>query len=119
MTSIPFRLTLVLGAAALTIALFGLNLAFEVAGSIPDIEGCGFLAGSTPALMVLFPTVSWLIAYSINAAVQRYFSGILSRVCVCGTCMGCLGAATYFGIGVFLAYFRPNGSPIHVEAVFV
>src|SRR5260221_14459581 len=119
MTSFPFRLTLIAGAAALTIALFGLNLAFEVAGSIPDIEGCGFLAGSIPALMLLFPAVSWFIAYSLNAAVQRHLRGKLTRERVCGTCMGILGASTYFGIALILSFSRPNGSPVHVEAVFV
>src|SRR5258708_10171221 len=114
MTSIPFRLTIIAGATALTIALFGLNLAFEAAGSIPDIEGCGFLAGSIPALMVLFPAVSWLIAYSMNSAAQRYLIGKLTGVRVCGTCIGFLGAAAYFGLGLLLSYFSPNGGPIHM-----
>ncbi len=119
MTSVPFRLTLFAGAAALTFALFVLNLAFEAAGSIPDIEGCGYLAGSIPALMVLFPAVSWFITYSTNAVVQRRLNANLPRVRVCGTCMGILGAMAYVGMGVFLSYSWPNSSPVHVESIFV
>jgi len=117
MTSTQRRVCITIGAFALALALFGLNIAFEVAGSIPDIEGCGFLAGSVPALLLLFPALSALLTYHMNRALHRHFGGV-RRSLALGFYAAYLGAGVYLGGGLLLSSLRPSGV-IHIEGIGV
>jgi hypothetical protein len=48
--------------AVTALAMLAINSAFEAAGSIPDFENCGFLAGNLAALALLYPVITALIA---------------------------------------------------------
>ena len=51
-----------MGSAALAASMVLVNFAFEAAGSVPDLEGCGFLAGSLSSLALIYPLLACLVA---------------------------------------------------------
>jgi hypothetical protein len=103
------------GSLVLALLLQFTNCLFEAAGSVPDLEGCGFLAGGLPILGVLYPLLSSVIAFQFGrkapapAAYDRAWYGGL---------MGALGAFAYFGIGIGLAVLRGRQEAISSAALF-
>ena len=111
-----FRGMLVAASAALALTLLVINVAFEVAGSVPDIDGCGFLAGPLLVLFLLYPLVSMLIGMRAAQRLIRRFPEASDEVVrVCG-CAGLAGAAVYFGLGLIGALTRPYGGPVALSA---
>ena len=109
MTSIQRRASILIGASVMVVALLGLNMAFEVAGSIPDIEGCGFLAGSIPALLILFPGIAASLVYSINRFLHRRYTIVPCSLSL-GFFTACLGGCVYLGCGLILSALNPSGT---------
>ena len=88
------------------------NCVFEAAGSVPDLEGCGFFAGGLGLLAIIYPTLSALVAHQFGRRPVNLWNGNNPSV---GGIMGGLGASIYLGIGIALALFRGHSevlSPI-------
>jgi hypothetical protein len=119
MTSTWIRACVAAGATALAILLLGINQAFEAAGSIPDIEGCGFLAGSIPALALLYPVAAGIIARSLSRRLHKRFPMRILRTRLFGAITGLCGACIYLGLGLLLSFTRPVSSPISPEALVI
>src|SRR5258708_24930283 len=87
-------------AAALSLSMVLVNIAFEAAGSVPDLEGCGFLAGSLVSLAILYPVLAGLFGARAARRLARrgVEPGVIDRA---GAAVGALGSGFYFGLGCF------------------
>lgn len=100
-----------LGAALLlALTMLGLNFAFEAAGSVPDIEGCGFLAGNLLSLLFLYPVAAGVVAGRAALLLVRRFPDAAEEILRVGGRIGFGGAALYFLGGILLAIFRSSAS---------
>jgi hypothetical protein len=101
----------VMFAALQALAMVVINLAFEAVGSVPDIEGCGFIAGTTSGLILLYPLASLLISgLAVRTLLPRSQYEIAAPRF--GAKIGLGGAAFYLLTGTLLASTRfANGIP--------
>ena len=86
-----------------------MNCLFEAAGSVPDLEGCGFLAGGLGILAVAYPALSFLVAYKVTRRRLNLWEQAHTRD---GGLTGAFGAALYLGLGISLAVVRGHGEAI-------
>ena len=100
MRSIWFRGVAVTASITLAFAMLLINIAFEIAGSVPDVEGCGFLAGNLVALFALYPLAAGLIAARAAGLLARRFPDAEGEIVRLGSRIGFKGAALYFLIGI-------------------
>jgi hypothetical protein len=108
-----------LGAAALlAVVMLLINFAFEAAGSIPDFENCGFIAGSAVALFVLYPIAAGMIAYKAARALSQRFEAEESNILRCGKRIGLYGSGLYLFGGMCTVLAGPHGASIS-PAVFL
>jgi hypothetical protein len=104
-----------LASVAIAVAMLFVNCAFEAAGSIPDYNNCGFLAGNLVALSIIFPILCALVV----SRTVRYRAGCepaseITRIRRSARAAGC-GAALYFAGGiVFSAAFAGGLPPLPV-----
>src|SRR5689334_5105596 len=109
--------------AALTLSMVLVNIAFEAAGSVPDMEGCGFLAGSLLSLALLYPLLAGVCA----ARAARTLMGRgadQDTVTRSGAAIGACGSGLYFGFGTLTVMRSSQGSFVSpnvwaLAAVFV
>ena len=109
----PFALVsvVVAHAAALALSMVLVNIAFEAAGSVPDLDGCGFLAGSLAVLAFLYP----LLAGVFGARLSRRLldkvrdADVIARS---GAAVGALGSGFYFGLGGISVMRSPHGAAV-------
>jgi hypothetical protein len=97
--------------AALALSMVLVNFAFEAAGSVPDIEGCGFLAGSLLSLALIYP----LMACAFGARLARILARKrvpASSIVRAGAALGALGSGLYFGAGSFAVLTGPHGTAV-------
>jgi hypothetical protein len=94
----------------LAIFLQAANCLFEAAGSVPDIEGCGFLAGGFTLSAVTFTTLAILVTKNLCRLLPQPGRAVGRRRE--GVAMGLTGAALYMSGGIVLAFARG-----HVEAL--
>jgi hypothetical protein len=87
------------GSVVLAFLMVLLNVLFEVAGSVPDLPGCGFLAGGLGVLALLYPALACTTTYHFY---RRFSFDSLAR----GGFLGAFGAAIYLGAGIGIALFR-------------
>lgn len=111
MRTVWFRGGAMAGAGLLAVVMLLINYAFEAAGSVPDLEGCGFLAGSLASLAVLYPLAAAAVAGWTLRPLARRFAIDPSRVVRYGGRIGAAGALTYFVAGLGLAGGR-SSSPL-------
>jgi hypothetical protein len=93
------------GSLVLAVLLQIANCVFEAAGSVPDIEGCGFLAGGIAASAIVFPAITLLLV----TRMIRHFPGDLparSRSPIFGAAAGLAGSGLYLSGGMLLALYR-------------
>src|SRR5687767_14997029 len=97
------------GIPAAALALAGLmqvvNCLFEAAGSVPDLEGCGYLAGGLLAHAALYPMLAALIGFHWTRRI-RLRSLEFDSAGVNSGLIGAVGAALYLGAGMTLALLR-------------
>ena len=107
-----FRGVACLGAAIVSLAFLAINVGFEAAGSVPDVETCGFLAGNSLALALLYPLAAALI--SLRATRSLVSRGRANRADTrrVGGFIGLVGAAIYLGAGVAGAFARSGPSAV-------
>jgi hypothetical protein len=86
-------------AILVSLTMLAVNLAFELAGSVPDIDGCGFLAGSLVVLLLLYPVISATIASRAARFVMSRTQMGEDRLLRFGGRVGGFGAFLYFGLG--------------------
>ena len=102
------------GILAASLALAGLmqvtNCLFEAAGSVPDLEGCGYLAGGLLAHAVFFPALAALIGFLWTRRISLR-SQDLDSAADCGR-IGALGATLYLSAGMALAVIRGQNEAI-------
>ena len=81
------------------------NCAFETVGSVPDLEGCGFLAGGLGSLVVMYPMLS---ALNASYLVRRgpMWDQVGTSAAVLGALTGLCGSIIYLAIGFSLALTR-------------
>src|SRR5579862_327715 len=99
---------LVAASAALAVTMLMINIAFEVAGSVPDIDGCGFLAGPLVVLLVLYPLAAGMVGARAAERLLRRFPDARDEVVRMGCRVGIGGAALYFGLGLSGAQMSPH-----------
>jgi hypothetical protein len=95
-------------AVLLSLAMLAVNLAFELAGSVPDIEGCGFVAGSLLVLLLLYPALSAaLSSHAVRFLIvrARFSEEALLRA---GGRIGAWGALLYFALGFAEVLWAPH-----------
>jgi len=88
--------------------MLGVNFAFELAGSVPDIDGCGFLAGNLVVLLVLYPLLAAAIssrATSVLIARTNTNNVVSLRA---GARIGGSGSALYFVLGALGVIAAPH-----------
>jgi hypothetical protein len=88
--------------------MLAVNVGFELAGSVPDIAGCGFLAGSLLVLLLLYPALSAALSFrAIRFLIgrARLDEQKLLRV---GGRIGGWGAFLYFGLGIADLVLAPH-----------
>ena len=97
------------GILAASLALAALmqlvNCLFEAVGSVPDLEGCGFLAGGLISHSIVFPMLAGLITFhwTRRSRLRSNYSG--SAAIHSGT-IGAVGATLYLSAGMTLAVLR-------------
>ena len=97
------------GIAAVVLLMQLANSGLEAAGSVPDLEGCAFLAGSLPALAVIYFAISVLTGYRLSRfLVLRCEQGIRYSTASCA-----VGAAVYLLNGILVTMSREGA---HVAA---
>lgn len=103
-------------AALLALSMLVLNHAFEAAGSVPDVEGCGFVAGSLASLLLLYPLLAAIIARS--AVVWAGCRWTLDPACAVrlGSFVALAGCGAYFGLGLLLT---SRGSQISTPSALI
>ena len=100
------------GSAALTILMQLANWFFEAVGSVPDIEGCGFLAGGLGILAIIYPGLAAAVTYGFSRnRPNRCESPVL-----CAT-VGVFGAGAYLIIGIVLAVSRDHYGALSLPAL--
>src|SRR5436189_2582559 len=90
----------VLGAAAsLALIMLFLNFAFEAAGSTPDAESCGFLAGNLLSLALLYPAAAAFVSFRFSRTLLRRVPQDGQAILRAGGAVGLIGALIYFILG--------------------
>jgi hypothetical protein len=108
-----------LGAAALLAGVMLLiNFAFEAAGSIPDFENCGFIAGSAVVLFALYPTAAGLIAYKAARILSHRFANQENKILRIGKRIGFYGSGFYLFAGMCTVLAGPRSVSV-TPAVFL
>ena len=107
---------LLAGALVLAFLMQLINCLFEAAGSVPDLEGCGFLAGGLGTLAVAYPTLAGMTAYRASRGNLLPRDRNISTP-IWGGFIGAGGASLYFGAGFLLAFFRGHYGAISTPAV--
>jgi hypothetical protein len=98
-------------AAALSVSMMLVNFAFEAAGSVPDLEGCGFLAGSLSSLALIYPLLAaFVAARAARPLVARGADG--DTVARAGAALGALGSGLYFGVGTLSVLRGSQGASV-------
>jgi len=106
MRSVRLQIATAVSSVALALAMQAANHGFEAAGSVPDIESCGFLAGSLGALAMVYPTLAALVAGRAVRALGRVLMPGIQEAASIGSVVGLAGACLYFGFGVLLMALR-------------
>ena len=101
-----FRCLVWTAAASLSLAMLAVNYGFEAAGSVPDVETCGFLAGNTLSLLIVYPLVAALVAGRAVRFIASRFTDRLPELAGNGRIIGLLGSSFYFACGVTVAIGR-------------
>jgi hypothetical protein len=99
------------GAAALALSMVLVNFAYEAAGSVPDIEGCGFLAGSLLSLALIYPSLAGVFGGRVARTLSRR-SPSRAASARAGAAVGALGSGIYFGVGSLSVLRGPHGAEI-------
>ena len=92
--------------------MLAINVAFEVAGSVPDIDGCGFLAGSLAVLLLLYPAISATVASRAVRFLNSRARLEEDRLLRMGGRIGGFGAFLYFGLGFAEVLWAPHSRGI-------
>lgn len=92
------------GSIGLAVLMQLTNYGFEAAGSVPDLEGCGFLAGGLGTLATVYPLLAALTAARIVCRMGSMNSD--ERLHIVGAAAGLIGSTLYFSIGFILALGR-------------
>ena len=97
-----FWLGCLTASASLAVAatLLAINSAFEVAGSIPDVEQCGFLAGNLGSLLFIYPIACVLIGRKAAGFGMSRWPDESEEIIRGLTFAGWVGGSLYFGAGV-------------------
>jgi hypothetical protein len=88
-----------------------INFGFEAAGSVPDFEGYGFLAGSLGSLFILYPLAAALLTSRISRSLFQRYSYAPAEIARCGARIGLLGSMLYFAMGLGAADARNQAAP--------
>lgn len=119
MRKIWFLIAAAGGAGLLALAMLLVNIGFELAGSLPDIDACGFLAGDLAALGIFYPLCAALIAMRIAVGLRRRYPDCERAILRCGVRIGLGGSALYLGVGLAAALAAPHGERIPIAAWYV
>ncbi len=96
------------------------NLFFEAIGSVSDFENCGFLAGNILAILIIFPSITFLIAHRTAVRIsQRHYEEVLNPWI--GKTVGLAGSLIYFlpGMGNLFAEGRVRSLSFELVATIV
>jgi hypothetical protein len=104
------------GGSALALSMVLTNFAYDAAGSVPDIEGCGFLAGSLICLALIFPVLAAFIAGRAATALIRRGANS-DDAARAGGQIGGLGSGLYFGLGLLSLARSPYPITLNLIAV--
>lgn len=96
-------------AAALALSMVLVNVAFEVAGSVPDVEGCGFLAGNLISLALIYPLLAGAVGARIGRSLSRKDAD-RDSILRSGAAATALGSILYFGAGCASVMRGPQGA---------
>jgi hypothetical protein len=102
------RAVTIAAALLFSATMLALNIGFEIAGSVPDVDGCGFLAGSLLALLLLYPLVAAFISARATDVLIRRGVFDEARLLRCGGRIGGWGAGTYFLLGIYGVLATPH-----------
>jgi hypothetical protein len=100
------------GSAALTVLMQLANWFFEAVGSVPDIEGCGFLAGGLGILAVIYPGLAAAVTYGLSRSRPNPCESPI-RCALAGV----LGAGAYLIVGIVLAVSREHYGALSLPAL--
>ncbi len=116
-----FRCTGWLAAAILSLAMLAVNYGFEVAGSIPEVPTCGFLAGHSLGLLIVYPLIAALVAGRACQFIARRFPDRNHDLPATGRNIAFLGSMLYFACGVTMAIgrFGAQSVPFVIWALIV
>lgn len=106
MNSLWFRGVAAAASALLALVMVAINIAFEAAGSVPDVEAFGFLAGHLAALLALYPLAAGVVAARAVRPLARRFPDAEEEVAHLGGRIGFAGAMLYFAVGILNAALR-------------
>ena len=106
MRSFWFRCLGCIGALTLSLAMLAVNYAFEAAGSIPDFEACGFLAGSSFGLMIVYPLTAAVLSHWLTAVLLRAFPERRSSLPRLGRDAAFAGSTFYLALGMAVSVGR-------------
>ncbi len=112
MRSVWFRGVGLSACGMLALAMLLTNYGFEAAGSVPDLDGCGFLAGNLASLAMLYPLLAAAVAARALRLLARRYADDADRIVRCGGRIGAGGALLYFGSGVALTWMRSDAAPM-------
>jgi hypothetical protein len=103
-------------AVALAAAMVAINFGFEAAGSVPDLEACGFLAGNWIVLLGLYPVAAAVVAARVARLLVRRFPEADEDVVRMGGRAGAIGAGAYFGGGILTLLAAGHGTDVPILA---
>jgi hypothetical protein len=100
----------------LALVMLCINVGFEGAGSVPDIENCGFLAGSLTLLALLYPLAAGLVALRACGTLLRLAPAAFPFAPRLGGRIGALGSFLYLGPGLLAVATGPYGASLSPAA---
>ena len=110
MRSIWQRGVIATAAVILAVCMLAINIGFELAGSVPDVEGCGFLAGNLLALLFLYPAAAALVAARATGFIAARSSADDEALLRCGGRIGGWGGGIYLALGLVGMLNAPHSS---------
>jgi hypothetical protein len=96
--------------------MVAVNVAFEAAGSVPDLNACGFLAGNLLALLALYPVAAGVVAARAARVLVRRFPEADEEIVRMGGRAGAIGAGAYFAGGLMTVFANGHGADVPISA---